>query len=210
MLSMHAARQRKWPLHAYSHLDVLLMPVALLAAAWSVMASFSHAGGGSGLPYVPVLSFYDAAQMLVLVALYRYIQSADMQVPALRPASTGLMFLPLFVWLSSMAARITHHWSGVPFVADALKHSGMFQTSLSFIWTSMAIGTMIYAGKRHSRAWWYAGFSLLCVVCAKLLLVDLANAGTVAWTVSLIGIALLVIAASYFSPIPPLREKSSS
>ena len=69
---------------------------------------------------------------------------------------------------------------------------------------------MLYAGKIGSRVWWYAGFSLLGMVCAKLLLVDLANAGTVAWTASLIGISVLVIAASYFSPIPPSREKTSS
>jgi uncharacterized membrane protein len=109
-----------------------------------------------------------------------------------------------------MAARIAHHWGEVPFVTHVLEHSGLFQTSLSFIWTCMAIITMLYAGKISSRIWWYAGFTLLGGVCVKLLLVDLANAGTVAWTVSLIGIAVLVIAASYFSPIPPSREKTSS
>jgi uncharacterized membrane protein len=35
------------------------------------------------------------------------------------------------------------------------------------------------------------------------MLVDLSNKGTMLWTVSLIGIALLIIAASYYSPAPP-------
>ena len=208
--TIRLSRQLQWPFHAHGQLDVLLMPVALLAAVWSVIASISHAGGGSGLPYMPILSFYDIVQMLVIIALYRHSQFGNAQTSAFPALKFAAVLLPLFVWLSSMAARIAHHWGGVPFMADALRHSGMFQTTLSFIWTCIAIVTMLYAGKIGSRVWWYAGFSLLGMVCAKLLLVDLANAGTVAWTASLIGISVLVIAASYFSPIPPSREKKSS
>lgn len=41
------------------------------------------------------------------------------------------------------------------------------------------------------------------------MMVDLSNKGTALWTVSLIGIALLIIAASYFSPAPPKEETAS-
>src|SRR5512135_711837 len=37
----------------------------------------------------------------------------------------------------------------------------------------------------------------------KLLFIDFANAGTISWTVSLIGVSLLVLAAGYFAPAPP-------
>ncbi|KXS32516.1 MAG: hypothetical protein AWT59_1349 [Candidatus Gallionella acididurans] len=49
---------------------------------------------------------------------------------------------------------------------------------------------------------WFAGFSMLAIVGVKLM-IALANKGAVMWTASLIGIALLVIAARYFSPVPP-------
>ncbi len=206
--TMHLSRRQLWPFWRHPQLDVLLLPITLLAAGWSILAGFLHHGGGSGLPYVPLLSFYDITQVLVLLTLYRYVRFSS--VATIQPFKHLLVLWPLFVWLSSMAARIAYHWGGVPFTIEALKHSGMFQTSLSLIWTTIAIMTMISAGKMASRSWWYAGFSLLGVVCAKLLLLDLANAGTVAWTVSLIGTAVLVIAASYFSPIPPSRSKITS
>ena len=62
---------------------------------------------------------------------------------------------------------------------------------------------MIRATRQGSRQGWYGGFALLAVVGVKLLAVDLANAGTAMWTGSLIGVALLVLAASYFAPVPP-------
>ena len=62
---------------------------------------------------------------------------------------------------------------------------------------------MITATRRSNRNLWFTGFALLGLVSVKLLFVDLANVGTAVWTFSLIGIALLVLAASYFSPTPP-------
>ena len=46
-------------------------------------------------------------------------------------------------------------------------------------------------------------YSLLGIVGAKLLLFDATGRGTVTWTTTLIGVALLVLAASYFAPLPP-------
>ncbi|HVK56645.1 MAG TPA: DUF2339 domain-containing protein, partial [Burkholderiales bacterium] len=60
--------------------------------------------------------------------------------------------------------------------------------------------------RKLDRSRWFLGFSLLAVVGAKLLFVDLANVGTAAWTGSLIAIAVLVLAASYFSPAPPKAD----
>jgi uncharacterized membrane protein len=54
------------------------------------------------------------------------------------------------------------------------------------------------------------GMGLLGVGGAKLLLVDLANSGTITWTASLIGVALLLLAAGYFAPAPPARPAEGS
>ena len=45
--------------------------------------------------------------------------------------------------------------------------------------------------------------ALLAVVGGKLLLFDASGRGTATWTLTLIGVALLVLAASYFAPLPP-------
>jgi uncharacterized membrane protein len=91
----------------------------------------------------------------------------------------------------------------VPFQVDLLMHSYLMHAILSLIWTVTSISLMIYATQHSRRSVWFAGFSLLAIVGVKLMMIDLANKGTVMWTASLIGIALLVIAASYFSPAPP-------
>ena len=91
----------------------------------------------------------------------------------------------------------------VPFRIDLLMHSYLMHAILSLIWTVTSISLMIYATQLSRRSVWFAGFSLLAVVGVKLMMIDLANKGTVMWTASLIGIALLVIAVSYFSPAPP-------
>ncbi|HEX5337946.1 MAG TPA: DUF2339 domain-containing protein, partial [Gallionella sp.] len=67
---------------------------------------------------------------------------------------------------------------------------------------------MVFASRANKRTLWFNGFGLLAIVGVKLMMIDLANKGTVLWTVSLIGIALLIIAASYFSPAPPKEQKS--
>jgi uncharacterized membrane protein len=115
-----------------------------------------------------------------------------------------------FVWISTLAARAAHHWGGVPFTGHALFHSPLVQGLLTLLWTAVAIALMIRATRQGSRHGWFAGFALLAVVGVKLLAVDLANSGTVMWTGSLIGVALLVLAAGYFAPVPPKAAASSA
>ncbi|HEY6094695.1 MAG TPA: DUF2339 domain-containing protein [Gallionellaceae bacterium] len=205
LISLRGVRLGSWPFaqHAGAYTATLQYPVVLALCAWLLLSNFSHSGGGSGLPYLPVLNVFDLTQLLVLFALWRWARSAANEVAL--PA----VYAGAFLWISTEAARITHHWGGVPFDAAAMFHSAMLQASLSLLWTTMAMGLMIFASQRALRTLWFGGFGLLALVGVKLMMVDLANKGTVMWTLSLIGIALLVIAASYFSPAPPKVESGS-
>ncbi|MGZ8210808.1 MAG: DUF2339 domain-containing protein, partial [Burkholderiales bacterium] len=69
--------------------------------------------------------------------------------------------------------------------------------------TALALALMIGATRKLLRRQWFAGFALLGVVGAKFVLIDVVNKGTVTWALSLIGVGLLILAASYFSPAPP-------
>ena len=102
-----------------------------------------------------------------------------------------------------MAMRLAHHWGGVAFEADALIQSGFAQSILSLLWTALALAVMIRASNKRLRSEWFVGFGLLGVVGAKFVLIDVINKGTVTWTLSLIGVGLLILTASYFSPAPP-------
>ncbi len=199
LLSLRGVQQGSWPFaqQASAYTGALQYPVALVLFVWLLTTNFTHAGNGSGLPYLPVLNVFDLTQLLVLFALWRWARSAgnNAVLPGVHVAA--------FLWSSTEAARIAHHWGGVPFTPEAMFHSSMLQATLSLLWTSIAMGLMIFASQRALRALWFGGFGLLAVVGVKLMMVDLASKGTVTWTLSLIGIALLVIAASYFSPAPP-------
>ena len=156
---------------------------------WVLGSNLTQPGAVIGLPYLPVLNAFDFAHLGALAALYAWQQR--------------FAVLGAFAWISCLAARIAHHWGGVPFNADALWDSTLLQALLTLLWSLLAIAAMIQANRIGARRLWQGGFALLAVVGVKLLLVDLTNAGTLLWTGSLIGMALLVLAAGYFAPVPP-------
>lgn len=199
-------RQRAWPLAAQRGAYLAagapaLLTVAVLAALY---ANFNQAGGGTGLPYLPVASLFDLAQIAVIFTVFAWARLSE---AAVRPTTlrfarhiaTGLGL----VWVSAMAMRLAHHWGGVKFDAAALLASGLAQSTLSLLWTAFALTLMISATRKVMRQRWFMGFALLGVVGVKFMLIDVVNKGTVTWTLSLIGVGLLILAASYFSPAPP-------
>ena len=207
-LADYGVRRELWPFAAQpaAYRGTACLPLAIVVTLWSLFANFSHAGGGSGLPYVPLFNPFDLAQLAVLTALSGWLgKMRDDPLPGWDVAGrlTALPAALGFVWISALAARLAHHWGGVRFESHALFHSALLQGMLTLLWSALAIGLMIRATRQGSRQGWYGGFALLAVVGVKLLAVDLANAGTAMWTGSLIGVALLVLAASYFAPVPP-------
>jgi len=206
-----------WPFAAQpaAYRGTACLPLAIAAASWSLFANFSHAGGGSGLPYLPLFNPFDLTQLAVLGAIGSWLgRLRDEPLPGWEGWQGGANFTAWpalfgFVWISTLAARIAHHWGGVPFEPHALFHSALLQGMLTLLWSALAIGLMIRATRQGSRQGWYGGFALLAVVGVKLLAVDLANAGTAMWTGSLIGVALLVLAAGYFAPVPPKAAESA-
>jgi uncharacterized membrane protein len=205
-------RSKTWPLVtqrvAYvSAVAPVLLAVAALAALY---ANVSHSGAAAGMRYLPVASFFDMAQLAVLFALYAWLRSA--QPPLTADAGLvvrGVAAVLAFIWLSAVVMRVAHHWGDVPFTMPALLKSGLAQSMLSVVWTATALTLMIGATRQVARTRWFVGFALLGVVGAKFVLVDVINKGTVTWTLSLIGVGLLILAASYFSPAPP-RARSAA
>lgn len=202
----YAARVQAWPLatNRSAYLSLGSAPVVLALAAWTLVLNVDYSGAAGAWKYVPVFSLLDLGQALVLAALFAWVREQSRAKGVLFAVLGGLTF----IWVSAGAARTVHHWLGVPFIWDKLVDSVALQASWSILWTLLALGLMIQATRRGLRTLWFAGFGLLGVVGLKLMLVDTAHVNTLGRTVSLLGVALLVIAASYFAPTPPKSAAS--
>lgn len=205
--TISAQRRHLYPVaNQYGDYAIMgLLPVVFASIGWFALACVQYSGDGSGLPYIPVLNPLDLVMLLSLYSIHCWIKAP--QPSELKPMIAYALPAGAFLMISTLAGRLAHHWGGVAFDWDVLLHNAMMHALLSVIWTLTSITLMIYASRLSSRRIWFIGFGLLAVVGAKLMLVDLRNTGTITWTASLIGIALLVIAASYFSPAPPKKEE---
>lgn len=204
LLTLLAIDKSYWPAASRpgAYLHIGLAPIAALLAMWSVYGNLTQSGE-YGWPYVPLANPFDLTQLLILIALVRWIRALAHGGAARTEPLTLLVQALGFLWISMLAARLGHYWDDVPLRFSALFDSLFVQSALSLLWTGAAITLMISATRLANRRRWFLGFALLGLVGAKLMLVDLAHVGTIAWTASLIGVALLVLAASYFSPAPP-------
>lgn len=180
-----------WAQHRDIYRLFVLQPVAVLLLLWVCALQLEH-DGGSAIRYLPLASALDIASVAALLWLAR-----TRLLPAPAVSAAGLL------WVSALAARGVHHLAGVAWSASAMFQSTLLQAALSLTWTLAALALMIHATRRGARALWFAGFALLAAVGAKLLMVDLAGAGTVEWTASLLGIGALILIASYVAPVPP-------
>jgi uncharacterized membrane protein len=170
------------------------------------LANATHSGAdGLGWPYLPLLNVFDATQVAAAASL---LLLAGLLKPEEGRVLRGVVGALAFIWLSALAARIAHHWGGVPFAAGPLLQSTLFHALLTLLWTITAIATLIHASRRGLRVAWFGGITLLGIVGAKLLLFDAAGRGTLTWAATLIGVALLVLAAGYFAPLPPEEPDS--
>ena len=81
--------------------------------------------------------------------------------------------------------------------------SNLVQTSLSIVWSVLAIGLMLLGNRRLQRAIWIVGAILMAGVVAKLFLVELSATGSLERIVSFIVVGLLLLLVGYFAPLPP-------
>ena len=192
-------RWPRWPVTSWPQLYAvtIALPIACLTLLGSVWVSLTVAGNIASTTYFPLFSVFDGVQLLALYSVYRWNRSKVVQW------GHHLVWGCGFVWLSMLPARVATAWFGARFGVISLLNVPEAATGLALVWTALALLLMWQAQRYASRARWFAGFSLLCAVGAKLLLIDLRSVGTIAWTISLIGVALLVLAASYVAPAPP-------
>nr|WP_181919334.1 DUF2339 domain-containing protein [Alkalilimnicola ehrlichii] len=197
-----------WPVQVYPQVyrgDGLL-PFVGFIALWN-LAACSLPVQPVGLPYLPLLNPLELVQALSLLLLAYWLRglsrwpSRAIRLPeAWLQLGFGALVLVVF---STVLARAVHHWQDVEYALGALFGSMVFQTSVSILWTLMALGLMTYAQRRAERVLWFCGAALLGLVVVKLFLIDLAGSGTLARIVSFVAVGGLMLLIGYLAPLPP-------
>ena len=203
-----------WPVlrHWQEYLFVGCAPLVLFVALWSLASSFLSDGNPAPLPYVPLLNPLDLAQCFAFLVMIRWLfkvrsvgWSLWQGVP--KAATMGTIAVLAFIWVNAMLVRTLHFWAGIPFNFESMWRSTLAQTSLSIFWSVLALCVMVFATRKGLRALWVIGAALMGVVVLKLFTIDISNIGGLTRIVSFIGVALLLLAIGYFSPVPPKHEE---
>lgn len=211
VLTAAASRgHRRWPLDRYAtaYYWLAALPLAALVGLGVLITAVAEPGRTAPLPYLPLLNPVDLAAALGIVALLLWRRAVLAAAPSGsawldgRPSLAALAGLA-FIVINTVWLRIAHHLLEVPWTVETMLASFVVQTGLAILWTLLALALMLVAHRRLSRPLWLTGAGLLALVVAKLLLVDLANAGGGERIVTFIAVGVLMLVVGYFAPLPP-------
>lgn len=203
-----------WPIPRFreSYLAEGMVPMIAYLGAWVIVNCF-NTGDPTPVIYIPVINPQDIVQLLAMLAIGDWLLKLKKgEVPPIGWINPDKGFVVLgviaFAWLNSLVAQCLHFFAGIPYTLDAMFHAELFQTSISIVWTLTALCLMVFATGRGFRRFWFTGALLLAAVVVKLMLIDMADSGTVARIVSFITVGILMLIIGYYSPLPP-RENAN-
>lgn len=170
---------------------------------WLIGTGFVR-GDADPVPYlllVNPLELVQAGILLLGIKWLRRLPGTDLE----HLAQTGSMALGAvaFIWVNTVAARAVHFYAGVPYPLEQIAESDAFLTTVTILWTSIALLLMGFATRRSIRGYWMAGAGLLAVVILKLFFVDMGNLELVGRIISFISVGVLMLVIGYFAPLPP-------
>lgn len=191
--------------------DAMLQQPSVWVLAW-LWLLFGNLYLHNSTPWygLPIVNPNDALNLLVLAGLMRFTFAA----PRSCNRDTQLLFkisslvMALLV-LSFVLIRALHVYLGIPLQAAALWHSGVLQLSLTVLWMLLALLLCSYASRRQNREFWFVGAALLGLVVAKLLLLDLAQTGTITRVISFMAAGGFMLVIAYVAPLPPEKTQQA-
>lgn len=212
MLILNYGERVAWPVMANRHAcqSAGLLPVNVFLSIWLLVICFSE-NDPSPLGYIPILNPHDVAVLFVLFNLYNwYWQLREQNIPVIKGIDMKQLAIVIaglaFVWINTVLAHAIHFYSDVPWRLWSLIRSELFQTSLSILWTIIALALMLYATRIEWRKLWFTGGLLLAVTIVKLFVIDLADSGTITRIISFLTVGGLMLVIGYFSPAPPKKS----
>ncbi|OGB22986.1 MAG: hypothetical protein A3I66_08130 [Burkholderiales bacterium RIFCSPLOWO2_02_FULL_57_36] len=208
LLALSSSRmQTWWPIrdHQESYRVVSAVPIVVYLLGWVWISNAVSNGTASPLPYMPLLNPLELAHLAVLlgVALWWRSLSEYPQFHRNRALASATLAGTAFAVLTGMVVRTCHHFAQVRWNSQSLFASDLVQTSLSVVWSIVAIGLMLIGNRQKERWTWIVGAGLIAVVVVKLFLIELAASGSLARIISFIVVGMLLLLVGYFAPLPP-------
>jgi uncharacterized membrane protein len=165
-----------------------------------VLVSGFFRGAPAPLPYVVLVNPLELTQLAILLLAWQRLPDAAKPVGALMRIAVGAV---AFAWLNFTAARAVHYYAAIPYPVFTIIESDAFQTTISILWTTVALALMGFGTARGRRAIWIIGAVLLGLVILKLFSVDISRLDLLARIVSFIAVGALMLVIGYFAPLPP-------
>lgn len=184
------------------------LPVLLALLFWLLAVNLSASGGQFGLPYVPLLNLLDLSIAALLLLLWRWRQQFALGM--WRKLLTLLLGVAVFLSLNGMLVRTLHQWNNSPLWSEGAWSVDSVQTSLTLLWTLLALAATVLASRQGWRSLWLAGIALLALVVLKLLWVDLSHVAAMWRVVSFMGAGFMMLVIGYVAPLPPPRAAPES
>jgi uncharacterized membrane protein len=170
------------------------------------------AGDPTPIPYIVLINPLELVQLgVLLLATFwlRRLVEPERLTGDFERFAIGALGVVGFVWINFVAVRAVHFYAGVPYPIDRIFESDAFQTTVTILWTSIALVLMGIGARRSVRMSWLVGAGLLIVVILKLFLLDLGRLDLVSRIVSFISVGVLMLVIGYFAPLPPKRMEAS-
>jgi uncharacterized membrane protein len=204
-------RGRFWPLTSATRVYRFQLGglLAFYCALWGLLTNVVSDASAPPLPFIPRLNPLDlleSASLLLLANWLRTAKAMAAQTPEQLHAGWTLLGGLVFVFATSVLLRALHHWLQIPYLIEDLWDSMQVQMSLALFWGLAGLGLMVAASRLSLRRIWLVGGTLLGLVVAKLMLVDLAAGGTLERVVSFVAVGLLLVLVGFFSPLPPKKD----
>ncbi|MBL8484287.1 MAG: DUF2339 domain-containing protein, partial [Rhodocyclaceae bacterium] len=202
-------RRVAWPIaaHEEAYLDLACLPLAVLLPLWAMWANIHYDGAAAPLPYFPFANPLDIALLAALLAPMLWLTVRQgAALAAARAPLRALVAVAAFFVANGILLRSFHHWLPIPYEAAALFASSAVQAGMALLWTVLGCLLMFLATRHGARKLWLCGAALLAATVLKLLLVDLANSGTVARIVAFMGVGLVMLVIGYLAPVPPAQK----
>ena len=211
-------RTSRWPLATYAtdYGWYAAVPIAALLMLGTVAVALFSSGAADPLLYVPLLNPADLSIGLALVALEQWrtaVAGAGLDGAVANNiggrGGRAIVAALAFIAVNTLWLRVARHLLGVAWSPDALLASFTVQTGIAILWTLLALALMVTAHRRGQRTLWLVGAGLLGITVAKLLLVDMNNAGGGERIIAFIVDGLLMLVVGYLAPLPPRNSNNA-
>jgi uncharacterized membrane protein len=184
--------------------------LCFVAALWFIVTLFMT-GNPSPLPlYLPVLNPLELQEALcaaVIIIVHTAYRKAGL--PALSRAALAVTAdIMAFFWIIAILFRSVHFFGKIP--VGSLGSSDAFNLALFIFWALWGIGHIIAGHRFALRPVWIAGAVLTLADIAKLILLDMANTGTLARIASFFIAGLILLFIGWAAPLPPALKPGSA